>query len=93
LSKLELELIDAEFARTEAALTAIFGMPIEQRRPRVTATLARRQIGLAPLHHRQIELLAQWRAQKAAGDPAAEATLIDLLHLVNAIAAGLRTTG
>ncbi len=88
-----LELIDAEFARTEAALTAIFGMPIEQRRPRVTATLARRQIGLAPLHHRQIELLVQWRAQKAAGDPAAEATLIDLLHLVNAIAAGLRTTG
>jgi phosphoenolpyruvate carboxylase len=48
---------------------------------------------LAPLHWRQIELLAQWRAQQAAGDPAAEATLIDLLHLVNAIAAGLRTTG
>lgn len=88
-----LNLIDAEFARTEAALTAIFGMPLEQRRPRVAATLSRRQIGLAPLHRRQIELLGRWRAQRAADDPAAETTLIDLLLLVNAIAAGLRTTG
>ncbi|WP_298819298.1 phosphoenolpyruvate carboxylase [Chloroflexus sp.] len=88
-----LELIDAEFARTEAALSAIFGMPIAQRRPQIAATLARRQIGLAPLHQRQIALLRQWRAQRAAHDPAAEETLTDLLLLVNAIAAGLRTTG
>ncbi|MEF3275899.1 MAG: phosphoenolpyruvate carboxylase [Chloroflexus sp.] len=88
-----LELIDAEFTRTETALSAIFGMPIAQRRPQITATLARRQIGLEPLHQRQIALLRQWRAQQAANDPAADETLTDLLLLVNAIAAGLRTTG
>ncbi|MCS6889419.1 MAG: phosphoenolpyruvate carboxylase [Chloroflexus sp.] len=88
-----LDLIDAEFERTEAALTAIFGMPLAQRRPLVAETLARRQAGLAPLHRRQIALIRQWRAQQAAKDPAAEETLTDLLLLVNAIAAGLRTTG
>ncbi|WP_298403646.1 phosphoenolpyruvate carboxylase [uncultured Chloroflexus sp.] len=88
-----LDLIDAEFERTESTLTAIFGMPLAQRRPQVAATLARRQIGLAPLHRRQIALLREWRAQQAAGDPAAAETLTDLLLLVNAIAAGLRTTG
>ncbi len=88
-----LSLIDAEYVRTEEALTAIYGMPIAQRRPQIAATLARRQIGLAPLHRRQIALLRQWRAQLAAGDPEAEVTLTDLLLLVNAIAAGLRTTG
>lgn len=88
-----LDLIDAEFERTEAALTAIFGMPLAQRRPQVAVTLARRQVGLAPLHRRQIALIRQWRAQQAANDPAAEETLTDLLLLVNAIAAGLRTTG
>ncbi|PMP75371.1 MAG: phosphoenolpyruvate carboxylase [Chloroflexus aggregans] len=86
-------LIDAEFERTVAALESLFGMPLDRRWPQLAATLARRQIGLAPLHQRQIELLRQWRAQRAADDPAAETTLIDLLLLVNAIAAGLRTTG
>ncbi|WP_322512466.1 phosphoenolpyruvate carboxylase, partial [Chloroflexus sp.] len=69
------------------------GMPLAQRRPLVAETLARRQIGLAPLHRRQIALIRQWRAQQAAKDLAAEETLTDLLLLVNAIAAGLRTTG
>ncbi|GIV89563.1 MAG: phosphoenolpyruvate carboxylase [Chloroflexus sp.] len=88
-----LTLIDAEFERTGAALEAIFGMPLDRRWPQLAETLARRQIGLAPLHQQQIELLRQWRAQRAVDDPAAETTLIDLLLLVNAIAAGLRTTG
>jgi len=88
-----LTLIDAEFERTVAALEAIFGMPLDRRWPQLAETLARRQIGLAPLHQQQIELLRQWRAQRAVDDPAAETTLIDLLLLVNAIAAGLRTTG
>jgi phosphoenolpyruvate carboxylase len=46
------------------------------------------------LHRRQIALLKDWRQQVADSRPeASEATLIDLLQTVNAIAGGLRTTG
>ncbi len=61
------------------------------RRPRLAKTLAPRAVALLPLHHRQINLLRQWRD---CDDPELkDACFQDLLLTINAIASGLRTTG
>jgi len=86
--------IAAEHARTGAALAEIYGAPLPRARPEVQAALDRRARALAPLHRQQIALLAQWRGARAQGDTAtAEAHLAALLPTLNAIAAGLGTTG
>ena len=57
-------------------------------------TIRLRDTGLRALHHFQVNVLRQWRAHRAEGDEvAAEALLPRALLSVNAIAAGLRTTG
>jgi phosphoenolpyruvate carboxylase len=84
----------SELERTKKAVTAVFGRPPDERRPRFARSTDRRAGALDVLHRRQIVLLKDWRQQVADSRPeASEATLIDLLQTVNAIAGGLRTTG
>jgi phosphoenolpyruvate carboxylase len=87
-------MILAEYARTGEALAALYGRPVAEARPEVQRRIDRRSEALAPLHDRQIALLADWRACRASGDEAAaEAALHPVLLTVNAIAAGLGATG
>jgi phosphoenolpyruvate carboxylase len=84
----------AELERTKKTVTSVFGRPPDERRPRFARSTDRRAGALDVLHRRQIGLLKDWRRQVTANRPeASEATLIDLLQTVNAIAGGLRTTG
>jgi phosphoenolpyruvate carboxylase len=82
-----------ELAATHRVLDAIFGGPLAQRRPRVSAALGRRAARLAPLHAQQVALLQEWRPLRETGEQAADRLLIDLLVTVNGIASGLGTTG
>lgn len=88
LRKRVMEQVEAEYRRTQAMLVAIYGGPLDERRPNVAQLLALRQPGLHALHRQQIELLKRWRASTDK-----DALLPDLLLTVNAIASGLRTTG
>jgi len=87
--------IEAEFRRSRRLLDEVFGgRPMEARRPRMLKTLHLRDVPLRALHQQQIVLLRQWRQlrERDKGRDAA-AMLPDLLLSINAIAAGLRTTG
>lgn len=75
-----------EHARTAAAIEALFGEPLERRRPRMWRTLRLRDQGLRALHAYQVDMLARWRG-------GAQALLPSVLVSLNAIASGLRTTG
>jgi hypothetical protein len=59
---------------------------------RLSYTLNVREPLLKPLHEQQIGLLTQWRAMPATSPDRQEA-LIQLLLNINAVAAGLKTTG
>ncbi|MFY0571305.1 phosphoenolpyruvate carboxylase [Archangium lansingense] len=85
-------MIREEYARTRRMLEAIWGAPLEERRPHIHRALSLRQPWLRVLHRQQIELLRTWRAQRKA-DGQADHLLPRLLLTVNAIAGGLRTTG
>jgi len=76
-----------EHARTRRLLDATFNGPLEKRRPRFFKTLHARDHDLKLLHHRQIELLKNWRKEPNPD------VLTELLVVVNAIASGQRTTG
>jgi phosphoenolpyruvate carboxylase len=82
-----------EYDRAVRAVERIYGGPLEVQRPRVAAVLARRAARLRLLHVQQVSLLRLWRAERRAGAGDTDATLIDLLVTVNAIASGLGTTG
>ena len=89
-----LEKIVEEHERSNAILAAIYGGPLATTRPRIQQVLDRRRPALAPLHGRQIGLLARWRALHGEGRTEdADALLPQLLLTVNAIAAGLGATG
>ena len=78
----------SEYRLTRQHLENLYGGVLEDCRPDPARPLAKRQLPLRLLHQRQIELLRQWRAS-----PESEDLLSSLLLVVNAIAAGLRTTG
>jgi phosphoenolpyruvate carboxylase len=84
-----LSTILAERERTQCHLKKLFTSPLTERRPRFYKTLLERELPLAALHSKQIELLTEARAQETID----EALTTNLLRVVNAIAAGLRTTG
>ena len=88
-----LPLILGEFDSTRAMMAEVFGGSMEERRPRMTKTLALRSEGLKTLHLHQIDLLARWRAANAAKSPQKDRLLPRVLLSINAIASGLRTTG
>lgn len=81
--------IEDELALTRHHLERLYGGPLEQRRDRIHRLIALRTTGLRSAHDRQLELLASWRSR----DRQDEGLRVDLLATVNAIAAGLRTTG
>lgn len=81
--------IEEELALTRHHLERLYGGPLERARERIHRLIALRTTGLASAHDRQLGLLAAWRA----GDRRDEALRAGLLATVNAIAAGLRTTG
>ena len=57
-------------------------------------TLEIREAPLRVLHQQQVALLREWRQQlRSGGESEAEALLPRMLLSINAIAAGLRTTG
>jgi phosphoenolpyruvate carboxylase len=86
--------IMAEYRRTQAMLTDLYGGELAERRPRIQRQIDLREPALVPLHHHQIGLLGRWRAAREAGDVAgADAMLPELLLTVNAIASGLGATG
>jgi phosphoenolpyruvate carboxylase len=89
-----LDEIVAEWGRSREMMALLWGHGFEVRRPRMHQTLALRARALEILHHGQIGLLREWREHRASDrdDEAAE-MLPQLLLSINAIAAGLRTTG
>lgn len=87
-----MEIILAERARTVREINALYGSPMHVRRPRLAKTLALRADALARLHHEQIRLLREWRANRSKQqDP--DWLPPELRLSINAIASGLRTTG
>ena len=94
LKKRFMDIILAEFDLTKELLADVFNAGFEQRRPRMSKTLAIREEPLKVLHHQQIQLIKQWRALKEEGkDEAAETIFPKILLSINAISSGLRTTG
>lgn len=81
------ERIQREYALTRQMLELLYAGPLELKRPHPARLLAKRQPALAQLHRHQVELLGEWRQS---GN---EDLLTRLFLTVNAIAAGLRTTG
>ncbi|MBU5612052.1 phosphoenolpyruvate carboxylase [Geomonas azotofigens] len=86
--------ISDEYQRTVRMLEEIYGGSLAERRAAVHSSLARREDALKVLHERQIALLRQWRQDSGRQDTAISGGLLfRLLETVNAIAAGLGTTG
>ncbi|MBB81933.1 MAG: phosphoenolpyruvate carboxylase [Roseibacillus sp.] len=89
-----MEIIVAEFNRTREMLTELYDGDILKRRPRMAKTLEIREAPLKVLHQQQVSLLREWRQKTQSGEEEeAEALLPRMLLSINAIAAGLRTTG
>lgn len=83
--------IEEEYRLTQDGLNRILGGDFSRRRPRLSHTLKLREDALKRLHHEQVQLLEEWRQET---DPKkAQPMLERLLLLVNAIAAGERSTG
>jgi phosphoenolpyruvate carboxylase len=83
-----------EHDRTRRLLEVLYGGPLTEQRPRISAMLGLRAQGLRDLHGHQVALLRQWRELLAADRTTESADLLpSLLLTVNAIAGGLRTTG
>ena len=89
-----MKIIVAEFNRTRELLTDLYDGDILKRRPRMAKTLEIREAPLKVLHQQQVSLLREWRQQiQSGGEAEAEGLLPRMLLSINAIAAGLRTTG
>ncbi len=87
--------ITTEFNLTRKMLNDVFGgEDLDLRRPRMVKTLKVRENGLRLLHEQQLSLLQRWRKKQQQGKiKEANAMLPDMRLSINAIAAGLRTTG
>lgn len=82
-----MQLIVEELSRTQQALELFYDGELTEQRPNVAEVVQMRQAPLRRLHHKQIELLHEWRDQPT------DEGLSQLLLTVNAIANGLGTTG
>ncbi|HZN86998.1 MAG TPA: phosphoenolpyruvate carboxylase [Burkholderiales bacterium] len=86
-------LIEAEWRRTDEALTLITG---EKRRlasnPALARSIEHRFPYLDPLNHLQVELMRRYR-QRRDGDPGLERVQRGIHISINGVAAGLRNTG
>ena len=82
-----------EYALTGKWLERIYEAPLREARPRIHQVLRLREEALEPLHREQLALLREWRREKETDSSAADRLLPQLLLSINAIAAGLGTTG
>ncbi len=87
-----LAILRTEFHETRELLEEVFGASFQERRKRMSRSLELRSQALRRLHRHQVDLVKKWRTMTQ-GTEAWEATLLELLVTVNAIASGLRTTG
>ncbi len=85
--------IEAEHKLTQSMIDEVFHAPRDARRPRMMKTLDMRDAGLSRLHELQVGLLREWRSLRDAADLRQDEVLPVVQLSVNAIAAGLRTTG
>ncbi len=94
LRKKFMDIIVAEFHRTRDLLEGLYEGSMDDRRPRMSKTLAIREAPLKVLHRQQIAILRDWR-ELVANDREADAETMfpKMLLSINAIASGLRTTG
>jgi phosphoenolpyruvate carboxylase len=81
--------IHGELDRTRRVLEKIYGGRLEEARGRIHALMAMREPSLERVHLHQVDLLRTWRTAGRRDDE----MRVELLATVNAIAAGLRTTG
>lgn len=89
-----LKQITDEYNRTRSVLELLYGQKLDERRPRMYKMIEFRNTRLRPLHQLQIEQLKKWRELKNQGkEDEAGKLLPEMLLVVNAIAAGLGTTG
>jgi phosphoenolpyruvate carboxylase len=85
-------LIAEEYERTVTQVLNVAGLHgLMEETPELQQSLARRNIYLDPLNHIQVSLLERYRGEKDPEDR--EQWLDPLLRSINAIAAGMRTTG
>ncbi len=85
-------LILNELEKTRTHLADLLGRPMHERRKNHYFSTKLRAEALTHLHINQIELLKTWRAQREQGTES-EATVMELLHSISAIASALQTTG
>ena len=85
----------AEHELTSSMLFELFGTLQTDSRPRLKKVLDLREEAVGTLHKRQVELIREWRGLLKNPDTRKEADklLPKLLLSVNAVAAGLQTTG
>ncbi len=94
ISKKYLKQITDEFHRTKKMLELLYGHKLNERRPRMYKMMELRAARLLPLHKLQIQQLSKWRKlRNDSKEDEAKEMLPDMLLVVNAIAAGLGTTG
>lgn len=87
-------IIKAELERLRRMMEILLERPMEQRRKNHYYSTMLRAQPLEKLHEYQILLLKQWRSQKSGGNVTeAEATLVELLKSINAIANAIGNTG
>ncbi|MDT8998418.1 phosphoenolpyruvate carboxylase [Paucibacter sp. APW11] len=89
--------IEAEFRRTQEALTLITGEPKRlASNPALARSIEHRFPYIDPLNHLQVELMRRYRAiplEQRAADPSLERVQRGIHLSINGIAAGLRNTG
>ncbi|MDX1681109.1 MAG: phosphoenolpyruvate carboxylase [Akkermansiaceae bacterium] len=82
-----------ELELTRRHLGIIQKRPIEERRKNHHYSNLLRASLMRPLHQKQVQLLREWRKQKAADGPVDESLQTELLLTINALSAGMRNTG
>jgi phosphoenolpyruvate carboxylase len=86
--------IEEERQRTLDELGRLHERPVAERRSTLVTSIEMRAAALRRIHDAQLALLPRWRRARKEGDEATSAHLLThLLMTVNAIAAGLRSTG
>jgi phosphoenolpyruvate carboxylase len=89
-----IDIVTDEFERTRHMLELVYGGSLDERRPNIAGTVRLRSEALHHLHQQQIDLLRRWRDKRySASTQENEERLTQLLLTVNAIAAGIGSTG
>ncbi len=89
-----LALLEAEFARTEAAILAITGQrQLLAREPVLRQSVELRNPYIDPLNYLQVEMLRRLRSRRASNAAAEESIRAVVELTINGISAGLKNTG